>query len=212
MLLIPGWESFSIKYQREYLFILSILKRRIYVDRICVVPDPVCVLDAFRLCPMSEVKLVILAQEPYKSNASGLAFSCKCMTPSLEVLRSWLNLKSIDTDLSSWARQGVLLINAALTVELKDNPISHSTLWESFVRGCLEICSARPYLCYMLLGDVAGSYSSSIKSGLIIKEKHPAYYAREKIFESKVDVFYDINRHLKSYNIDPIDFWCISNE
>ena len=199
-----------MEYQRDYKHISDVLDRRIYIDKVPISPDPAHILDAFRLCPYNKVKLVILAQEPYKEGATGIAFSStRGITPSLEVLASWLEISNISTDLMSWCEQGVLMLNASMSIETHNNAVNHKVLWEAFIRGCLATCSTLPHICYLLLGAVAESYSTSIKSGLVIREKHPAYYARNKIYESKLDIFTKINNHLISHNKTPIDFWSI---
>lgn len=209
MLFISGWESLFIEYQREYEHVSDVIDRRVFSDGVEISPEPSKILDVFRLCPMDKVKLIILAQEPYKEGATGIAFSSDHVTPSLKVLSSWLEIDNIQTDLTPWVEQGVLLLNASMSIEVAKEGISHKVLWEAFIRGCLTVCSRIPHIVFLLLGNIAESYSTSIKNGLIIREKHPAYYARNNIYETKRHIFKQINKHLISYKQKPIDFWCI---
>lgn len=209
MFSIEGWEELFITYQYHCTHILDTIHRRVNIDNIHVEPDISNVFNAFRLCPYNSVRLVILGQDPYSSMARGVAFSYHKMTPSLDIIRTWLDLDHIDTYLDSWVKQGILLINTAMTIEVCDNPISHKILWEQFIRGCLDICSRRDIV-YLLLGKVACSYSSSISSGLVLKENHPSYYHRCGKYESKRWLFNEINTYLISKGHGEIHFNSIS--
>jgi len=196
-------------YQRDYSHIVYVLTRRSKEQGVIIVPDLLRVLDPFRLCSYNAVRLVILGQDPYKSNATGLAFSTEdgSLTPSLRVISSWLDYKDFNGNLTRWALQGVLLLNAVPTMETSVYPIPHRTLWESFIRGCLSLCSSKTNVAFLLLGTVASDYSDSIDSdnNLVIKTEHPSYYARLGIYEKK-DIFDNINSYLSTNNKGIINF------
>lgn len=208
--LIVGWDDLFISYQREYRHIVDVLTRRSKEPRVTIVPDLLRVLDPFRLCSFSDLKLVILGQDPYKTNSTGLAFSTDdgSITPSLKVISSWLNVNNFDGNLTRWAIQGVLLLNSIPTMETNPHPIPHRTLWESFIRGCLSICSSKHNVAFLLLGSVAAEYEDSIDDdkNLVIKLDHPAHFARMRKYDCKTDVFNKINDYLAVNNRGTIDF------
>ena len=112
-------------------------------------PERENIFNAFKLCPLYKLKVVILGQDPYHDgSATGLAFSNRSdsttLSPSLrnifkEVENNTSNGLKLDQDpnLERWAKQGVLLLNTALTVE-KGNPGSHAKLWDSFTKEVLK--------------------------------------------------------------------------
>lgn len=207
---IFGWENLFIDYQREYRHIVDVVTRRSREPRVTIVPELSRVLDPFRLCSFSDLRLVILGQDPYKTNATGLAFSTDdgTITPSLKVISSWLDAKNFDGNLTRWALQGVLLINCIPTMETNPQPISHRTIWESFIRGCLSTCSRKRYIVFLLLGSVAAEYEDSIddENNLVIKLDHPSYLARIRNYDSKIDIFNNINKYLSNNYRGTIDF------
>lgn len=210
MLGIEGWEELFIEYQRDIIHIADTLSNNQHLK---IVPPLNKVLDPFRMCPLSNVKLVILGQDPYKKGATGLPFSVDDgdnLTPSLKVICSWLGLSTMNGNLSRWAKQGVLLLNVIPTMDLDKYSPSHRTLWESFIRGCINICSRRPHIAFLVLGSVAEEYIDSIIDAderLVLVEKHPAFYARNNIYENKIYLFEEINRYIVAGHNHEIDFY-----
>lgn len=163
-----------------------VLKRRELVN---VLPSSDIMFSAFRLTPFNEVRVVILGQDPYHTPglATGLAFSSgKPYTypPSLvNILREvnedeyYYDGSSIIEmgDLSPWARQGVLLINTAFTVE-QGNPGSHTYLWQPFTKAILKALGEQTGIIYVLWGSHAKSYKSLIntKFNYILEAAHPS--------------------------------------
>ncbi len=139
---------------------------------------------AFRECPLDQVKLVIIGQDPYpqKGVADGLAFSCSRkgkQEVSLEVIKEAMfreqihDFEPVDwkvTDLTYLANQGVLLLNAALTCQV-GKPGTHYQEWRWFIEGVLERLQDRG-LTYILYGRIAQSLEPSIK-GKVFKGYHP---------------------------------------
>lgn len=159
------------------------------------------VFKAFTLCPLSKLKCIILGQDPYNNwlndrpVATGLAFANtpgtveKDYSPSLDVLRRSVidfsvphNQITFDISLEKWEEQGVMLLNSALSC-MKGKTDSHTLLWRPFMLSLLSnLSKSTNGIVYVLLGNVAWSFESYIeaKNNYILKERHPAYYARCK--------------------------------
>lgn len=156
-------------------------------------PDPAKVFHCFRSTPASELKVVILGQDPYADgSATGLAFANaegRTLSPSLKVIKnSVLSLANqeenpkFDQTLESWAKQGILLLNSALTVK-RGNPGSHLLAWKPFIENLLTSISAQTNVCFLLFGKTAWEFKDCIfenDRGVFV-EYHPAYYARNNI-------------------------------
>lgn len=164
-----------------------------------ICPNLKDIFKAFRLCPLHNVRTVLIGQDPYftykdnKPVATGLAFANssdtfeKDYSPSLKVLRdSFINFGmphesiNFDSSLESWERQGVLLLNTALSC-IKGKTGSHTLMWRPFITSFLtNLSKATTGIVYVLMGSDAQSLKSYINSrfNYIIETKHPAYYAR----------------------------------
>ena len=170
------------------------------------------IFRAFSLCPYSDIKVVFLGQDPYpqKGVATGILFgndvniSEDNLSPSLKIVKEAVinyeiphNTITFDQTLESWARQGILMINSALTVEV--NKVgSHSILWRPFIGSLLRnLSETNPGLIYVLFGSQAATFKPYIMSGTIIKVPHPAYHARTGT-KMNPQLFIDINKELKS--------------
>lgn len=158
-----------------------------------VMPAYEDIFKAFSLCPYNELKVVFIGQDPYPQRgiATGILFGnkedTKELSPSLEVVKEacvdytithWLFY--FDITLESWARQGILMLNAALTVDV-NTPNSHTMIWRPFMTKLLKNLSTHESgIVYVLFGNLAQTFSPYINSRFnqVLKEKHPAYYAR----------------------------------
>ena len=159
-------------------------------DKVC--PEPQNFFKALVLTPLAKVKVVILGQDPYHSPglAQGLAFSIPGNIPtnsrafpsSLRNISKALALEGFGTlpngDLHSWAEQGVLLLNTALSVKLGE-AASHANLgWKSLVDRLINaLAKQKPHLVWMLWGGHAQSKLSLIDSRadqLILQSSHPS--------------------------------------
>ncbi len=162
------------------------------VDPTMIRPEPSQLFRALKLTPVDSVKVVILGQDPYHSPglAQGLAFSIHANIPtnwrafpsSLRNISKALALEGFghlpNGDLHAWARQGVLLLNTALSVRLGEAG-SHSNLgWKSLIDQLISgLALYRPHLVWMLWGGHAQSKQSLIESGidqLILQSSHPS--------------------------------------
>lgn len=194
--------------------ILTILNRMYRVKPICPAQDNV--FKAFNLCKYNDCKVVFIGQDPYpqKGVATGILFGNDANTlednwsPSLKIVRDAVidlhkphNLITFDPTLESWAKQGVLMINSALTVEM--NKVgSHTMLWRPFISKLLKgMSECDTGIIYVLFGSTARTFKPYIgKYNDVIEIEHPAYFARINQ-DMPPDIFYKINRLLKNkYN------------
>lgn len=182
-----------------------------------ICPEKKDVFNAFKLCSLNNCKVVFLGQDPYPQRgvATGVLFGNKAdiaekdLSPSLQVLKeAAIDYTKIhnypiefDNTLESWARQGVLMLNSALTVNV--NRIgSHTNLWRPFISQFLKKLSLyQTGMAYVLFGQQAQTFAPYInKNNLILKENHPAFYARSNQ-RMPSTVFYEVNDFLKKqYN------------
>lgn len=194
--------------------VLAVLGKMYKVKPICPAQDDV--FKAFNLCKYRDCKVVFIGQDPYpqKGVATGILFGNSADTkeedwsPSLKIVRDAVidlhrphNLITFDPTLESWAKQGVLMINSALTVEM--NKVgSHTMLWRPFISKLLKNMSeVNTGIIYVLFGGTAKTFKPYIgKFNDVLEVEHPAYFARIGR-DMPSDVFYEINRLLKGrYN------------
>lgn len=180
----------------------------------------------FNLVPLEKIKVVIIGQDPYHTPdlAHGLAFSvpshCKC-PPSLrnifkELSRQYPDsLSSNANDLTSWAMQGVLLINAVLTVE-QGKAASHANLGWQTITDCLiqNIAKQSHAKVFMLWGAYAQQkepliqQASTTENNLILKSNHPSPLsaARPPLPFIGCGHFDIANQWLENYGMNPINW------
>lgn len=122
------WEAIETKWGDMKLEVPEEVKKEYEDDNINCCPAYENIFRAFELCPFEDVKIVIIGQDPYpgKDKANGLAFSTNEMTPDLNHMNEELNANYVinSPDLTSWAKQGVLLMNTYLSVR-EGEPLSH---------------------------------------------------------------------------------------
>lgn len=172
-----------------------------------VCPAPENVFKAFQLCPYDKCKVIMIGMDPYpqKGVATGILFGNReetqdwNLSPSLQVVKEAClgEGETFDKTLEHWCNQGILMLNAALTVE-QDHIGSHSMLWRPFMTSFLRNYSnAEPGQIYVLFGEQAKSLRQHIRPDLhdIIECKHPAYYARQHQSMPK-EVFEQVNQLL----------------
>lgn len=183
-----------------------------------IFPEMNNVFAAFNLCALAKLKVVILGQDPYhnEGQANGLSFSVPKETklpPSLKnifkELKSDLEIDNhTNGDLSCWAKQGVLLLNASLTVE-KNKANSHKRIgWQKFTDAVIEnISLQKEGIIFVLWGNEAIKKESLLDQDkhFIIKSAHPSpLSAYNGFWNSKP--FSKINTFLKQQNQLPIDW------
>jgi uracil-DNA glycosylase len=185
---------------------------------------------AFNLCDLPNTKVVILGQDPYHSEnqATGLSFSVPAdqkLPPSLKnifkELETDLGINNTSGDLTSWARQGVLLLNSVLTVN-KQEPASHKNVgWERFTDEAIKhVATERDNVVFILWGNFAINkrkiiddankekeikFGDSNKNHLVLTAPHPSPFSVHKGFFG-CKHFSKTNAFLKSKNIPEIDW------
>lgn len=182
-----------------------------------VYPPARFIFNAFELTPFEKVKVVILGQDPYHgpNQANGLAFSVNSevkIPPSLiniyKEIESDLGIKTVNKqgDLSAWAKQGVLLLNATLTVKANQAGSHQNKGWERFTDTVIKTLSERKEnLVFILWGSYAQKKGLVIDENkhLVIKSAHPSpLSAYNGFFGSKP--FSQTNAYLIFNNQDPI--------
>src|SRR3989338_1676811 len=181
-------EKLKGEFEKQYFVDLTTFVKKEYKDG-TVYPAPKNIFRAFDLCPFDKVKVVILGQDPYHGvrQANGLAFAVEdsqAIPPSLQNI-----FKEIASDcvhqvstkqngnLSRWAEQGVLLLNATLTVRAH-NAGSHQGMgWEEFTDAVIRALSLeRANLVFMLWGNYAKSKGAHIDRSkhLVLEAPHPS--------------------------------------
>ncbi len=179
-------EKLNKEFEKEYFQKLTTFVREEYLNK-KIYPLPENLFRAFGLCPFNKTKVVIIGQDPYHGpgQAHGLCFSVQAGTvnpPSLKnifkEIESDLGIKmSQSGDLSNWAKQGVLLINATLSVVARNAGSHQNKGWEEFSDAIIKLISdKKEHVVFLLWGAYAGSKADLIdqKKHLILKAPHPS--------------------------------------
>lgn len=182
-----------------------------------IFPQKKDLFRALELCPFEKVKVVILGQDPYHGDAQahGLSFSVPEQIktpPSLRnifklIFQENTNNKYISNDLTSWAKQGVLLLNSVLTVE-KGQASSHSNNgWEEVTDSIIKKTSNQQKKVFILWGSQAQKKINLIdqNNNLIISGVHPSPLSAYRGFFDR-DYFGEANQYLKLNKIDLINW------
>ena len=200
-------------YDGEYFRPLLLKVQNEYKNKV-IFPPKHEIFNAFRLTPFANVKVVIVGQDPYHGvgEAHGLSFSVRDgvkLPPSLKNIYKELYDDlgvpiRTSGDLSSWAKQGVLMLNSTLTVE-KDNANSHSNIgWQQFTDDVIRLIdNNKRDVVFILWGNYARSKKALIKNNFIIESSHPSpFSAYNGFFGSKP--FSKCNNYLKSKGLEEI--------
>lgn len=219
-MLKPYWQTLINQEQAKPYFqslLTNIQQQR--ADGLTIFPSENNVFNAFENVDISEVKVVILGQDPYhgEGQAHGLAFS---VLPNIKIPPSLTNIyKELCTDiddfvtpnhgfLQPWAKQGVLLLNTVLTVQ-QANAHSHAKLgWETFTDAVItELNEQNDHCVFILWGAHAQKKGRNINNGkhLVLAGPHPSpLSAYRGFFGSKP--FSQTNTWLASKGLSPIDW------
>ena len=204
------------EYEKNYFKNIAMFINKEYKEKI-VYPPKRDILRALKLTDYNDVKVVILGQDPYhgENEANGLSFSVNegiKLPPSLKniykELYDDLGITKTTGDLTSWANQGVLLLNSVLTV-LKDTPTSHSKIgWQEYTDAIIRKLNEREKtIVFILWGNYARSKKNLItnKRHYIIESPHPSpFSANSGFFGSRP--FSKTNEFLKKNNIKEIEW------
>ena len=215
-------EILEEEFQKEYFVKLKAILEEEYKNY-TVYPPKKDILNAFFLTPYSEVKVVLLGQDPYhqRGQAHGLAFS---VNYGIKTPPSLVNMyKELQNDLGlyipnngfleKWAKQGVLLLNTTLTVR-DSQANSHSGIgWQTFTDNIIKKLNEREKpIIFILWGNNAKSKEKFIDTNkhYILKGVHPSPLSANKGFFG-CKHFSEANRILKELNEKEID-WQIENK
>ena len=213
-----SWDNIlQEEYNKDYFKSVVSFINREYKEKICYPPKS-RILRALSLTDYDKVKVVILGQDPYhgEGEANGLAFAVSNgikLPPSLiniyKELNDDLGIKPSNVgNLECWAKAGVLLLNAVLTVE-KDKAASHKDVgWERFTDAIIKkINEKKEPVVFILWGNFARSKKSLITNSkhYVIESAHPSPLSASRgFFGSKP--FSKTNNFLRENNIKEIDF------
>lgn len=212
----PDWgEVLSDEFEKTYFKHLTDFVRNQYENQV-IYPPGRLIFRAFDSCPFEKTKVVIMGQDPYHGHgqANGLCFSVGeevKMPPSLvnifkEVLADTGHGFPENGDLGRWAEQGVLLLNATLTVR-QNSPGSHQNKgWEEFTnRVIMEVSSRKNNIVFMLWGSYAQKKADiiDIHKHLVLKAAHPSPFSVFKGFFG-CKHFSKANEYLKQFDLEPI--------
>lgn len=160
------WSVFFEEEQRKNYFIELMQYLDQAYEKEIVYPKKMDLFRCFQLCPLKDVKVVILGQDPYhqEGQANGLSFSLQKgipLTPSIKnIFKELHDDEGIDTtthgDLSAWAEQGVFLMNAIMSVKA-NHPLSHAGIgWEIFSDHVMQVLNAsKSGIVFVLWGNYA---------------------------------------------------------
>lgn len=194
-----SWKAaLAAEFEKPYFQNLTdFLKKEKAAGKVIFPPGPL-IFNAFELTPLDKVKVVILGQDPYHNpgEAMGLSFSVPKgvkVPPSLQnIYKELLSDLQIPNpghgDLSDWARQGVFLLNAMLTVEKNRAGAHQNTGWQHFTDAVIRTLSAeREHLVFMLWGNFAKKKAALIDGSkhLILEAAHPSPLAGGAFFNCK---------------------------
>ena len=215
-----SWQTIlSDEIAKPYFVELMATVDQEYQNSVCFPPKEL-IFSAFNNCSFENVKVVIIGQDPYHGDgeANGLSFS---VNDSVRIPPSLRNIfREINTDLDSifmptsgnlesWAKQGVLLLNASLTVK-KDNPNSHKHLkWNLFTDAVIQkISEEKENVVFMLWGSFAQKKGAKInrEKHLVLESGHPSPMSANqgKWFGNKH--FSQANLYLEQKNLSKI-YW-----
>lgn len=213
-------EALSNEWSKDYFKRLTDFVRQEYqTKRGSIFPKPNQIFRAFDACPVDNVRVVILGQDPYptRGHAHGLSFSVeqnvqplpKSLKNIYKEIQSDLNLQmQPHGDLNRWAEQGVLLLNAVLTVQEGMAGSHQGKGWEQFTDAVISTLNEkRQNVVYLLWGSKAIQKGSAIdrSNNLILTSPHPSpLSAYRGFFDCKH--FSKTNDYLLSKGFEPIDW------
>ena len=205
------------EFEKDYFKNLTDFVRGEYLAGKKVFPAPTNIFNAFNLCPLDEVKVVIIGQDPYHEpgQAHGLCFS---VPDGIRIPPSLINIyKEIETDLghrsitngdlTRWAKQGVLLLNSTLTVQAHAAASHAGHGWEQFTDACIRALSGRKNIVYMLWGSYAQRKAEfvNVAENLVLKSVHPSPLSAHRGFFGN-NHFSKANEYLSANGQAPIEW------
>ena len=209
-------EILSTRFDKDYkIKLFSWLNEEYKTKRIF--PPQEKIFNALNLVPIDKVKVVIIGQDPYHTygQADGFAFSCHNGTPQPSLKNIFKEIHddlrldmSSSTDLTPWAKQGVLLLNTSLTV-IEHKPASHANeLWHTFTREIIKVLNERNQpIVFLLWGNHAKSFIPLLNNPnhLVLTSAHPSPFSAYSGFFG-CRHFSKANKFLTDHNLTPIDW------
>lgn len=214
----PSWkEKLAPEFEKPYFQDLITFVKEEYKNH-KVYPPGNLIFNAFNHCPFDELKVVIIGQDPYHNHgqANGLAFSVAegvGLPPSLrniykEISQEFDKEMPSSGNLERWADQGVLLLNATLTVRAGEPGAHQKKGWEEFTDAVIRLVSEeKKEIVFLLWGAFAQKKGSIIDENkhLALKSAHPSPFAANRGFFGN-NHFIKANEYLKSKGKEPIDW------
>lgn len=214
----PSWkERLRDEIDKDYFIRLAEFVKQEYKVT-TVYPPGSLIFNAFNLCPIDRLKAVIIGQDPYHGpgQAHGLCFSVR---EGVEFPPSLINIfKEISSDLGfprpssgnleRWASQGVLLLNATLTVRAHQAGSHQRKGWEEFTDRVISIInSEKEHIVFFLWGSYAQKKGESIDRSrhLVLESVHPSPLSAARGFFGNGH-FSRCNEYLKSHDIQPVNW------
>lgn len=208
-------EHLKEEFEKDYFVKLTEFVRNEYRTK-QIFPPAKLILNAFDHTPFEQVKVVILGQDPYHNDgqAHGLSFSVNDGVPAPPSL---VNIfKEINRDLgipvprsgnlTRWANQGVLLLNATLTVQAHMAGSHQNKGWETFTDAAIRhLAEERENIVFLLWGSYAQKKAAFIdnRKHLVLTSPHPSPLSAHRGFLGN-NHFSEVNKYLISKNIEPI--------
>lgn len=216
----PEWLAvLSDEFEQPYMLALRAFLRAELASGICLYPPPADVFAALERTPLSQVRVVIIGQDPYHGagQAHGLSFSVLAgqrLPPSLQNMVKELRqdigvAPPIAGDLSAWAAQGVLLLNSVLTVRAGEAGSHQKQGWEHFTDAIIAQLSARREgLVFLLWGGYAQRKGRMIdqQRHLVLTAAHPSPLSANRGGWFGCRHFSKTNTWLLSHGQAPIDW------
>ena len=182
-----SWKThIGAEFDKQYFVDLTQFVREEYMHYTCYPPGNM-IFNAFNLCPFDQVKVVIIGQDPYHEpgQAHGLCFSVNDgiqFPPSLinifkEIQNDFGTPAPLSGNLTRWAEQGVLLLNATLTVRAHQAGSHQRRGWEEFTDAAIKaLANDREHLVFILWGSYAQGKAAYIDPSkhLVLKSAHPS--------------------------------------
>ena len=221
-------DDYILKYENRFLTLIKEETKKPYfinlfntLDKIkldhVIYPESKHIFNALKLTPYDAVKVVLIGQDPYHQplQAHGLAFSVLDgvrLPPSLVNIYKEIEMEygfkmSNNGNLTPWAKQGVLLLNAILTVS-ENQPLSHQNIgWETFTDEVIKLLQEKAFIVYILLGNQAQKYKRKItnKNHVILTSSHPSPLSSYRGFLGS-NIFKNANKHLKAHGLKEINW------
>lgn len=211
-------EHIGAEFEKPYFSALTDFVRHEYTTTTCYPPGSL-IFNAFNLCPFDRVKVVIIGQDPYHEpgQAQGLSFSVPEGVPFPPSLQNILKEIQLDLgkpmpptgDLTRWAEQGVLLLNATLTVRAHQAASHQRHGWEQFTDAAIRALNTeRENLVFILWGGYARSKAQLIDRSrhLVLESVHPSPLSANRGGWFGNHHFSQCNAYLREHGEQEIDW------